>query len=46
VDEVRTIEILSATPVCSPAAKAVAAAMLARNFAPSFPIELVEKDLG
>ncbi|MFN3613212.1 MAG: NAD(P)-dependent oxidoreductase [Rubrimonas sp.] len=37
---------LSATPVCSPAAKAAGEAMLAGNFAPQFPVELVEKDFG
>lgn len=37
---------LSATPVCSPAAKAAGEAMLAGNYAPQFPIELVEKDFG
>ena len=42
----RTAEILSATPVCSPAAKGLAAAMVAQKFAPLFPIELVEKDLS
>lgn len=37
---------LSATPVCSPAAKAAGEAMLAGHFAPQFPVELVEKDFG
>lgn len=46
IDAARAIEILGATPVCSPAAKIAAGAMLARNFAPMFPIELVEKDFG
>lgn len=46
VDEAKAVEIVSATPVCSPAAKVAAGAMLARNFAPLFPIELVEKDFG
>jgi len=41
----QAVDILSATPVCSPAAKALAEAMVARKFAPMFPIELVEKDL-
>ncbi|MFX8565876.1 NAD-binding protein, partial [Acinetobacter baumannii] len=40
----KAVEILGATPVCSPAAKLAAGAMLAGNFAPMFPIELVEKD--
>ncbi len=42
----RAIEILGATPVASPAAKAAMAAMLAGRHAPMFPVELVEKDLG
>lgn len=46
IDATKLFEIVSATPVCSPAAKLAASAMLARNFAPMFPIELVEKDLG
>jgi 3-hydroxyisobutyrate dehydrogenase len=46
LDETKAVEILTSTPVCSPAAKGAAAGILARNFAPLFPIELVEKDLG
>lgn len=46
LDEAKAIEILTSTPVCSPAAKGAAAGILARNFAPLFPIELVEKDLS
>lgn len=46
IDGARVVEIVSSTPVCSPAAKAAASAMLTGNFAPMFPIELVEKDLG
>jgi len=46
LDETKAVEIVSSTPVCSPAAKAAAGAMLARNFAPMFPVELVEKDFG
>ncbi|MGL5835102.1 MAG: NAD(P)-dependent oxidoreductase [Waterburya sp.] len=46
LDETKAVEILTSTPVCSPAAKGAAAGMLARNFSPLFPIELVEKDLG
>lgn len=45
-DAARLIELLGATPVCSPAAKGAAASMLASGFAPMFPVELVEKDLG
>ena len=40
------MNILTATPVCSPAAQALANGMLAQQFSPLFPIELVEKDLG
>jgi len=46
LDPVKAIEILGATPVCSPAAKLAAGAMLANNFSAMFPIELVEKDFG
>lgn len=46
IDVARAVEILGATPVASPAAKGAAGAMLARNFAPAFPIDLVAKDLG
>lgn len=46
VDPQLAAEILGATPVMSPAAKGAAAAMLAGNFAPLFPIDLVEKDFG
>ncbi len=46
VDVNQAIEMIAASPVCSPAAKAAAGAMLAGNFAPQFPIELVEKDFG
>jgi 3-hydroxyisobutyrate dehydrogenase-like beta-hydroxyacid dehydrogenase len=42
----RVLDIIAATPVCSPAAKAAATAMQAGDFAPSFPTELVEKDFG
>jgi 3-hydroxyisobutyrate dehydrogenase len=45
-DPERMHEIFAATPVCSPAANIAGAAMLARNYAPLFPIELVAKDLG
>lgn len=46
VEEARAIEIITATPVCSPAVKVAASAMLAHNFAPQFPVELVAKDFG
>lgn len=46
LDANRAVEILTATPVCSPAAKGAAASMLSGGFAPMFPAELAEKDLG
>jgi len=46
LDPERAVDILGATPLCSPAAKMAAGAMLAGQFAPLFPIELVEKDFG
>ncbi|MBA4783812.1 MAG: NAD(P)-dependent oxidoreductase [Rhizobiales bacterium] len=46
IDAAKAVEILGATPVASPAAKAAAAAMLAGNFTPAFPIDLVAKDFG
>jgi 3-hydroxyisobutyrate dehydrogenase len=45
-DRERAVDILSATPACSVAAAAAARSMLTDAFAPMFPIELVEKDLG
>lgn len=44
VDSQRAIEIMSSTPVCSPAAALAAKAMLDGQFAAAFPIELVAKD--
>jgi 3-hydroxyisobutyrate dehydrogenase len=46
LDAAKAAEILATTPVCSPVAKLAASAMLAGNFTPMFPIELVEKDFG
>lgn len=46
LDPARAIEILTATPVCSPAARGAAASMLSGSFAPMFPAELAEKDFG
>ncbi|MBC8051263.1 MAG: NAD(P)-dependent oxidoreductase, partial [Chitinophagales bacterium] len=46
VDVSAAVDILSATPVLSPAAKGAAASMLGQNFAPLFPVELIEKDFG
>jgi len=42
----RWLGVRAATPVASPAANGLAGQMLARNFAPLFPIDLVEKDLS
>jgi 3-hydroxyisobutyrate dehydrogenase len=42
----KLVEIVGATPVCSPAAKIAAGGMLAGNFAPMFPIDLVAKDFS
>ncbi len=44
LDVEKTIGLLGDTPVMSPAAKGVAGLMLAGNFAPMFPIDLVAKD--
>jgi 3-hydroxyisobutyrate dehydrogenase len=46
IDAAKAVEIMGATPIMSPAAKMAAGAMLAGNFAPLFPIELVAKDFG
>jgi 3-hydroxyisobutyrate dehydrogenase len=46
LDEAKTVEILASTPVSSPAAKMAASAMVARQFTPLFPIELVTKDIS
>jgi len=46
LDGAAAMEIIGATPVCSPAVKGAAGAMLAGKFAPLFPIDLVEKDFG
>jgi 3-hydroxyisobutyrate dehydrogenase-like beta-hydroxyacid dehydrogenase len=42
--EARAAAILGELPVTSPAVKGVLASMTNRNFAPMFPIDLVEKD--
>lgn len=46
LDATRVLGILSATPVASPAVKLAGAAMLAAQFAPAFPVDLVAKDFG
>jgi 3-hydroxyisobutyrate dehydrogenase-like beta-hydroxyacid dehydrogenase len=42
----RVIEILVSLPITSSAAGAAAKGMLAENFAPLFPINLVQKDFA
>lgn len=46
VDVAKAVDLLTATPVCSPAAKVSAEAMLKGNYAPLFPIALAAKDLA
>lgn len=46
LDLQQSYDIIADTPVCSPAAKLAGNAMIAGQFAPAFPIELVEKDFG
>jgi len=46
LDPALAAHIISQTPVCSPAVKGSAEAMLAQAFAPAFPIDLVAKDFG
>lgn len=45
-DAARVLEAVAATPAWSPVAGRLAASMLAGNFAPQFPIDLIEKDFG
>ena len=45
-DPARVLEAVGATAVASPSIRAGGAAMLARNFAPAAPIDLLAKDLG
>ncbi|MEM7283077.1 MAG: NAD(P)-dependent oxidoreductase [Pseudomonadota bacterium] len=40
----KAIDVIGSTPVCSPAAKMSAGAMISGAWAPAFPIDLVEKD--
>ncbi|MDJ0945950.1 MAG: NAD(P)-dependent oxidoreductase [Kiloniellales bacterium] len=46
LDAAAAAAVLGETPVLSPAAKGAAGLMLAGNFAPQFPIDLVAKDFG
>lgn len=45
-DVARTMEAVAATPVWSVIAGRAVGSMLSGNFAPQFPIELIEKDFG
>lgn len=45
IAEEKAVELLGGLPVTSPALKGAINAMHSRNFAPLFPVELVEKDL-
>lgn len=45
-DPARTLAAVAATPVWSVVAGRIAGSMLAGDFAPQFPIELIEKDFG
>jgi 3-hydroxyisobutyrate dehydrogenase len=46
VDAGRVLQAMAGTVVCSPFAKRAADGMLAADFAPQFPVELVAKDFG
>jgi 3-hydroxyisobutyrate dehydrogenase len=45
IDAARALEIIASTSVCSPAAKSMGKAMLTNQFAPTFPIALLTKDM-
>jgi 3-hydroxyisobutyrate dehydrogenase-like beta-hydroxyacid dehydrogenase len=45
LDPEKTLAVLATLAVTSPAAKTAGEAMLARRFAPLFPIDLAKKDL-
>jgi 3-hydroxyisobutyrate dehydrogenase len=46
IDPVRGVEVIAATPVCSPVARSAAGSMLSGEFPPMFPVELIEKDFA
>lgn len=46
IERAAGMEVLGALAVTSPAAKGVGGLMVARDYAPRFPVELVHKDLG
>lgn len=45
-DAARVLEVIATTPVWSPVAARVSGLMLAGDFTPQFPVELIEKDFG
>jgi 3-hydroxyisobutyrate dehydrogenase len=45
IDAAGALEIIASTSVCSPTAKSMGKAMLANQFAPTFPIALLTKDM-
>ena len=46
LDVKKTLEIISSTPICSPAASIAANAMIDKMYNPAFPIDLVSKDFA
>lgn len=46
VDVACIMAAVAATPIGSPIAQRLSDGMLARNFSPQFPVELIEKDFG
>lgn len=46
VNPAHALEIIGSTPVCAPGIKAAGEMMLRDAFAPLFPVDLAEKDLG
>ncbi len=46
IDPAAMANVIIGTPTCSPLAKMAAESMVAKNFAPLFPVNLMEKDLG
>ena len=45
-DAAGALKAIAATPAWSPSANYLTGSMLAGNFAPQFPVELIEKDFG
>ncbi len=45
-DVTRALEAIAGTPAWSPAAGNLSSLMLSGNFAPQFPVDLIEKDFG